>query len=191
VAIGDFADNGPRWQQLLSVLPLLGHLPIGAIIIKLGPRQIKLSKQTARKLQELSGDQRKALMSQAASARTDDEAAAIIKRSVDVRHAASSGSGTVAGDAKNTVYRSVTGREVNYVGITNNLARRAAAQLRKRGLQIEEIRRTGKFPIDVRWHHDPTVANRPDLAADPSVVRPVRGGTKGHLEAHGGDFRKP
>jgi hypothetical protein len=29
------------------------------------------------------------------------------------------------------------------------------------------------------------------LAADPSVVRPVRGGTRGHLDAHGGDFRRP
>ncbi len=56
--------------------------------------------------------------------------------------------------------------------------------------ELEEIRRTGEFPIDVRWHHDPTVANRPDLAADPNVVRPVRGGVRGHLEAHGGDFRK-
>ncbi|TKC94688.1 hypothetical protein [Polyangium fumosum] len=57
--------------------------------------------------------------------------------------------------------------------------------------ELAEIRQSGKFPEDVRWHHDPTVANRPDLAADPSVVRPVRGGTQGHLRAHGGDFRKP
>ncbi len=57
--------------------------------------------------------------------------------------------------------------------------------------ELAEIRATGKFPDDVNWHHDPTVANRPDLAADPSVVRPVRGGTQGHLQAHGGDFRKP
>jgi hypothetical protein len=35
------------------------------------------------------------------------------------------------------------------------------------------------------------VANRPDLAGDPNSVRPVRGGTKGHLEEHGGDWRKP
>ena len=58
-------------------------------------------------------------------------------------------------------------------------------------VELQQIRETGNFPADVRWHHDPTVANRPDLAADPSVIRPVRGGTQGHLEAHGGDFRKP
>ncbi len=58
-------------------------------------------------------------------------------------------------------------------------------------LELTEIRKTGKFPADVRWHHDPTVANSPVLAADPSAVRPVRGGTQGHLDAHGGDFRKP
>ncbi|MDI3287271.1 hypothetical protein [Polyangium sp. 15x6] len=57
--------------------------------------------------------------------------------------------------------------------------------------ELDDIRKTGEFPLDARWHHDPTVANRPDLAADPSVVRPVRGGTQGHLKAHGGDFRKP
>ena len=57
--------------------------------------------------------------------------------------------------------------------------------------ELQQIRETGKFPADVRWHHDPTVANRPDLAADPSVVHPVRDGTQGHLGAHGGDFRKP
>ncbi len=57
--------------------------------------------------------------------------------------------------------------------------------------ELENIRQTGEFPKDVRWHHDPTVAGRPDLAADPSVVRPVRGGVQGHLDAHGGDFRNP
>jgi hypothetical protein len=57
--------------------------------------------------------------------------------------------------------------------------------------ELEEIRKTGRFPADVRWHHNPTVANRPDLAGDPSVIQPIRGGIKGHLEAHGGDFRKP
>ncbi|MEX0675995.1 MAG: hypothetical protein WD063_02890 [Pirellulales bacterium] len=57
--------------------------------------------------------------------------------------------------------------------------------------ELEQIRKSGKFPVDAQWHHDPTVANRPDLAGDPSIVRPVRGGTQGHLDAHGGDFRKP
>jgi len=57
--------------------------------------------------------------------------------------------------------------------------------------ELKQIRETGKFPPDTRWHHDPTVANRPDLAADPRSVRPVRGGTEGHLGEHGGDWRKP
>jgi hypothetical protein len=56
--------------------------------------------------------------------------------------------------------------------------------------ELQQIRQTGQFPKDVRWHHSPTVANRPDLAGDPSVIRPVRGGVQGHLAAHGGDFRK-
>jgi GHH signature containing HNH/Endo VII superfamily nuclease toxin len=57
--------------------------------------------------------------------------------------------------------------------------------------ELADMRKGGDFPPGTNWHHDPTVANRPDLAADPSVVRPVRGGRKGHLEAHGGDWKKP
>lgn len=55
--------------------------------------------------------------------------------------------------------------------------------------ELEDIRRGGDFPDDVRWHHDPTVANRPDLADDPRAVRPVRGGTQGHLREHNWDWR--
>jgi hypothetical protein len=57
--------------------------------------------------------------------------------------------------------------------------------------ELKEIRRTGEFPIDAQWHHDPTVANRPDLADTPRVVHPVRGGTKGHFDEHGRDWRNP
>jgi len=58
--------------------------------------------------------------------------------------------------------------------------------------ELMEIRRTGNFPTDAEWHHDPTVANRPDLAADPRVVRPVRGGRKGHLrDGHNMNWRNP
>ncbi|MBM4328493.1 MAG: hypothetical protein FJ118_15180 [Deltaproteobacteria bacterium] len=58
--------------------------------------------------------------------------------------------------------------------------------------ELEGIRRSGKFPDDVEWHHDPTVANRPDRAADPRVVSPVRGGRKGHLrDGHKGNWRNP
>jgi GHH signature containing HNH/Endo VII superfamily nuclease toxin len=58
--------------------------------------------------------------------------------------------------------------------------------------ELERIRKTGKFPDDAVWHHDPTVANRPDLAADPRVVRPMRGGSKAHLrDGHGGNYQYP
>ena len=55
--------------------------------------------------------------------------------------------------------------------------------------ELEAIRQAAEFPKDVRWHHDPTVASRPELAGDPTVVRPVRGGVKGHLAEHGGNWR--
>ena len=39
----------------------------------------------------------------------------------------------------NVAYRSIAAGQVQYVGITNNLARRAAEQLAKRGIQIEKV----------------------------------------------------
>jgi len=57
--------------------------------------------------------------------------------------------------------------------------------------ELETIRRTGEFPPGTEWHHDPTVANRPDLAADPKVVHPVPGGRKAHFDLHGKDWRNP
>jgi len=58
--------------------------------------------------------------------------------------------------------------------------------------ELEVIRRTGEFPPDAQWHHNPTVANCPDRAADPRAVHPVRGGRKGHLrDGHKGNWRNP
>ena len=58
--------------------------------------------------------------------------------------------------------------------------------------ELEEIERTGKFPIDSRWHHEPSVANRPDLADNPRAVHPLRGGTKGHLrDGHHNNWQNP
>lgn len=58
--------------------------------------------------------------------------------------------------------------------------------------ELEEIRLSGRFPLDTQWHHDPTVANRPDLAADPRVVHVLRGGIAGHLrDGHNMNWRNP
>jgi hypothetical protein len=58
--------------------------------------------------------------------------------------------------------------------------------------ELENIRATGKFPEDAVWHHDPTVANRPDLADDPASVNIMRGGTQVHLqEGHQGNWQNP
>jgi hypothetical protein len=82
VTIGDIAERGPQWDQLISILPLLGQLPIGAIIIKQGNRDLKLSKKLAQKLEKLTETERKSILVAAAGAKTDDEAAAIIRREV-------------------------------------------------------------------------------------------------------------
>ena len=58
--------------------------------------------------------------------------------------------------------------------------------------ELEEIRKTKKFPLDTVWHHEPSVANRPKLADDPRAVRPIRGGRKGHLrDGHGKSWQDP
>jgi hypothetical protein len=58
--------------------------------------------------------------------------------------------------------------------------------------ELEEIRKTKKFPPDTTWHHEPSVANRPELAHKPQAVRPIRGGRKGHLrDGHGGNWQEP
>ena len=58
--------------------------------------------------------------------------------------------------------------------------------------ELEEIHKTKRFPPDTIWHHEPTVANRPDLAGNPLAVKPLRGGTKGHLkDGHGKSWQDP
>jgi hypothetical protein len=58
--------------------------------------------------------------------------------------------------------------------------------------ELAAIRRDQVFPLDAQWHHNPTVANRPDLAADPKSVHVIRGGRKAHLrDGHDMDWRKP
>jgi len=58
--------------------------------------------------------------------------------------------------------------------------------------ELKEIKETREFPPDTIWHHEPTVANRPDLADNPLAVRPIRGGRKGHLQdGHGGNYQNP
>ena len=82
VLAGEVAKDGPRWDHLISLLPLLGHLPVGAVIIKLGKRELNLSKKLARDLDKLSIEQRKVLLAKAAAAKTTDEAVATIRQGV-------------------------------------------------------------------------------------------------------------
>jgi hypothetical protein len=83
LTVGDVAEHCPRWEHLLSVLPLLGHLPVGAIILKLGKRTIKLPKALVRRLETLGTKERKALLERAESvAKTDDEARSIIEHAL-------------------------------------------------------------------------------------------------------------
>jgi len=80
----DVMERGLKLDQLVNLLPLAAHLPIGAIIVKFGKRQVKLGKQLARDFEKLNVEQRTTLLAKAAAAKTDDEAAAIITRGIEV-----------------------------------------------------------------------------------------------------------
>jgi hypothetical protein len=125
VTIDDVAQNGLRWEQLTSIVPFLSLLPITAIVIVVGKRRVKIAKALAQKLKKLPSKERKALLAKAAAAKTDEEAAAIIERGA-----------SQVGDTD--VYTSTTSKgQVQYTGITNEFARRAAEHLRTKGIRIE------------------------------------------------------
>ena len=65
-----------------SILPYIGHLPIAAIVVKLGQREVKIPKALARKFHLLSDQESKSIMAAASKAKTDKEAADIMKREV-------------------------------------------------------------------------------------------------------------
>ncbi len=80
VTVSDVAENGPQWNQLLSILPFAGHLAVVGIVVQVGTRNIKIPKRVAKLFKQLSPKKRKALLAEAAAAKTDKEAAAIIER---------------------------------------------------------------------------------------------------------------
>jgi hypothetical protein len=82
VTLGDVAENGPRWDQLLSILPYIGHLPVVAIVFKFGKREARIPKALARKFNLMTEGDQKLIKAAISKAETDEEAAAIMKREV-------------------------------------------------------------------------------------------------------------
>ena len=80
--LGDLAENGSRWSQLVSVLPLLGHLPVAAIVLKVGKRKVRIRKRFARLLEHLTEAERKSILTEVGTATSDKEAAEIVRRRV-------------------------------------------------------------------------------------------------------------
>jgi hypothetical protein len=78
----DVMQRGLKLDQLANLLPLLGHLPIGAIIIKLGQRELKVSKDIAKKFEKIMPNERLDVLQKMRSAKTDQEAAALVTREV-------------------------------------------------------------------------------------------------------------
>ena len=82
VTLGDVTERGPRWDQLISVLPYVSYLPIGAIVLKLGKREARIPKGAAQRLEKLTEKERKSILATAATAGSDEEATAIMKREI-------------------------------------------------------------------------------------------------------------
>jgi len=82
VTAGDVLENGPRWDQLLNVLPRVSALPIGAIVLPMAGKRIRMSKAIAYKLEKLDEQTRGRLVKLLERARSDEEAAAIVRREV-------------------------------------------------------------------------------------------------------------
>jgi hypothetical protein len=78
----DVMQRGLKLDQLVNLLPLLGHLPIGAIIVKLGKRELKVSKDIAKKFEKITQSERLDVLRKMATAKTDSEAAALVTREV-------------------------------------------------------------------------------------------------------------
>lgn len=83
VTLGDVAENGPRWNQFISILPFVGFLPVAAIVLRLGKRQVKVSKDVVRKFELLTEPESKSILVAVSKAKTDDEAGTIMRREVD------------------------------------------------------------------------------------------------------------
>jgi hypothetical protein len=82
VTLGDLAENGPSWDQLISVLPLIGKLPILAVVVQVGTRRIRLPKRVVLELERLSEAARKRVLAAVRKAKSNDEAASIAKREI-------------------------------------------------------------------------------------------------------------
>ena len=80
VTVNDVAENGPQWNQLLSILPYVGHLAVVSIVVQVGKRRIKLPKKVAELWGQLKSGKQKRLLTEAAGAKTDAEAVSIIER---------------------------------------------------------------------------------------------------------------
>ena len=83
VTINDLSEDQPWWQKLISILPLLGHLPVGTIVLKLGKRTIEVPKALVRKFESLGAKERSELIKRARSAATDGDARTIIERGLE------------------------------------------------------------------------------------------------------------
>jgi hypothetical protein len=54
----DVMERGLKLDQLVNLLPLLGHLPIGAIIVKFGKRELKLTEAAIRSIRPAFNDEK-------------------------------------------------------------------------------------------------------------------------------------
>jgi hypothetical protein len=58
VTFADVAESGPGLEQLASILPIVGMLPLAAVVIDAGSRRVTVARRLARELGDLAADER-------------------------------------------------------------------------------------------------------------------------------------
>jgi hypothetical protein len=77
VTIADLRERGLQWEHLITLLPLLHHLPIPAISLELPGRTIKVDKRLFRLLDLMLPEEQQSILKATARAKTDSEAKSI------------------------------------------------------------------------------------------------------------------
>ncbi len=148
VTIADIAEDGFSWQHVLSAIPFLDRLPaaITAVTLKLkGGRKLVLDGPLLKEIKALKKADLHIVTSAVKSSKTPEEAIGKIKKGLETIRDASAKKKPASPKSnlnanKTDVYVSrQPSRTVQYVGITDVFAKRAAAHLRERGLAIERL----------------------------------------------------
>jgi len=80
----DVMQRGLKLDQVVDLLPQLANLPIVSIVVTIGARRLRISKDIAKKFEKIMPHERLDVLRKMGSAKTDSEAAALMRTEVKV-----------------------------------------------------------------------------------------------------------